>query len=272
MAGTDDGAEGSAEESSVPIWWLAPVERIDRPGLTLLLGAGQAGSSWVDLTAASVADARRQLPAPLASHWPNRVVVEIPGRIDDFVAILGSAPGAYADTAAVTRPEGQDVSAALRIVVNPALARQPERERRLTLTHETVHVATRSARSPAPLWAVEGLAEYVAYQAQPAASAPTRQRLGRALQGQRLPAAWPDDAAFATTGPEAETVYAQAWVACAVIARDHSEQALGEFYARLDAGDTVAAAARRALHTDEASLLRAWRAELGRIAAADRTH
>ena len=35
------------------------------------------------------------------------------------------------------------------------------------LAHETVHVATRSAGSPAPLWVVEGLAELVALEAHP---------------------------------------------------------------------------------------------------------
>ena len=33
--------------------------------------------------------------------------------------------------------------------------------------HEIVHVATRSPESPAPLWAVEGLAEWVALRGRP---------------------------------------------------------------------------------------------------------
>lgn len=269
LAGLDDGPQPRREAE--PVWWRGRVTRIDRADVTLLLGAGQSPARWVALVADSVAAARRHLSAPLTSHQPGRIVVEIPASLDDFAAVLGAAPSTYAETAAVTRPEGPTNRAADRIVVNPALGRQPELERRLTLTHETVHVATGSARSPAPLWAVEGLAEFVAYRSQTHARGPARQRLGHELERNGVPTGWPDDPAFGANAQQADTAYALAWVACDVIARDHSSRALAAFYARLDAGDTVAAAAQQALHTDERTLLASWRAALARIAAASRT-
>ena len=272
LAGLDDGPPappGSGREAQ-PLWWRHGVTRIDRGGLILLLGAGQAPTQWTELVAASVADARAHLPAPLVRRWPGRVVVEVPGSVEDFATVLGADRSTYAGTAAVTRAEGPNTRAALRIVVNPALAQRPVLERRLTLTHETVHVATDSAQSPAPLWAVEGLAEFVAYRAQPSARRSTRHELGTALASDGVPTGWPADRAFGAGAGQVRATYAQAWIACDVIARDHSSAALGDFYTRLDDGDSVATAARRALHTDEGTLLAAWRSELARVRASSR--
>ena len=272
LAGLDDAppAPSGSVHAAEPLWWRHGVTRIDRGDLILLLGAGQAPTRWTELVATSVADARTRLPAPLAHRWPGRIVVEVPGSVEDFATVLGADRSTYAGTAAVTRAEGPNTRAALRIVVNPALAQRPVLERRLTLTHETVHVATDSAQSPAPLWAVEGLAEFVAYRAQPGARRSTRHELGVALAAEGMPTAWPADRAFDAGAGQAAAAYAQAWIACDVIARDHSNAALGDFYGRLDDGDSVATAARRALHTDEATLLAAWRAELGRVRASTR--
>lgn len=265
LAGTADDA--GPDTPAQPIWWLGPLTRVTRGDVTLLLGAGQPSSRWTDLTADSVQAARRRLPAPLGRHWPGVVVVEVPSTVADFEKVLGASPRAYASTAAVTRPEGPTTEAATRIVVNPASAKESTTERRLTLSHETVHVATRSASSPAPLWAVEGLAEYVAYETQPKATADAKQRLAAALRDHGVPDGLPADAAFGAGANDVTVAYAEAWTVCRLVAREHSRADLGAFYARLDSGASVQDAARDALGTDQKALVRDWRAELRRIAA-----
>lgn len=263
LAGTSDGA--GPDTPAEPIWWRDPVTRVDRGAVTLLLGQGQRATTWLALTARSVGAARRELPRPLAARWPDRVVVEVPGDNAGFEAVLGAAPGSYAGTAAVTRAEGPRTDAAVRIVVNPALARRPALERRLTLVHETVHVATRSGSSPAPLWAVEGLAEYVAYAAEPGGRVATERALAGALRRDGLPSQLPADGDFAAGVPGVDVAYAEAWTACRTVADHRSAAALGRFYARLDAGDPVGVAAPDTLGVDEAGLRGWWRTALDQV-------
>ena len=232
--------------------------------MTVLVGPGQDARRWLDLAAGAAAAAHDHLPAVLRRRWDGHLVVEVPGSGDDLARVLGASPTAYASTAAVTRPEGPTTEAAVRVVVNPATARDPDVELATTLTHETVHVATRSAASRAPLWAVEGLAEYVALEAHPGQRADELTALPTGPAPARLPA----DAAFGDGGPGVTGAYAQAWLACKAVAEHRSRADLGRFYRALDGGDPVGSAARRALDVDEATLVGWWRADLGARAAA----
>lgn len=265
LAGTSDGpAQGT---QALPLWWLRPVTRVDRGDVTVLLGQGQQSSWWTDLARESAVAATKHLPAALRRRWSGRVVLEVPGTGADFAAVLGAAPQTYAGTAAVTRAAGSSTEAALRVVVNPALLDRPRAERRAALTHETVHVATRSAGSPAPLWAVEGLAEHVALQAWPETRDRSDRALAAVLASRGVPQALPADASFATGGPDVFAAYAEAAFACRVIAEEHSVDALGRFYARLDAGASVAEAAQDTLGVDERELVASWRTALRRLAS-----
>ena len=149
-------------------------------------------------------------------------MVEVPTDAASFESVLGAAPGSYAGTAAVTRPEGPRTDSAVRVVVNPALADQPALERRLTLTHEMVHVATRSGSSPAPLWAVEGLAEYVAYRAEPRGRAEAERALAAALRRDGLPSRLPTDADLGSGATDVTVAYAEAWIACQAVVEHRS--------------------------------------------------
>ncbi|MGI3785889.1 MAG: hypothetical protein ACRYG2_34520, partial [Janthinobacterium lividum] len=160
LAGTDDGT--ALDTPAAPLWWLTRVTRVTRGNVTVVVGPGQAARRWAALASRAASDATTYLPAPLRRGWDGHLVVEVPGTEADFAHVLGAAPSAYATTAAVTRPEGPTTRAAVRVVVNPAVAGDTDAELGTTLVHEAVHVATRSAGSAAPLWAVEGLAEHVA--------------------------------------------------------------------------------------------------------------
>ncbi|GAB2570048.1 hypothetical protein [Microlunatus antarcticus] len=263
LAGTDDGS--TLDSPAVPIWWLAPVTRVTRGDVTVLVGPGQDAPRWAALATRAAADAHDHLPAVLRRDWDGGLVVEVPGSGDDFARVLGGAPSAYATTAAVTRPEGPTTASAVRVVVNPATARDPEAELGTTLTHETVHVATSSATSAAPLWAVEGLAEHVALEAHP----DQRRSELAVLPGGAPPTRLPADAAFTAGGPEVTAAYAQAWLVCLAVAEHRGDEDLGRFYRALDGGATVSAAARSTLGVDEATVVRWWRGASER-AAADR--
>ncbi|SEQ62952.1 basic secretory family protein [Microlunatus flavus] len=241
LAGTGDGPD--LDSSPQPLWWLGPTVRVDRGPVTVLVGAGQDADRWAGLAARAAAAVRADLPAPLARRWDGRAVVEVPASTADFARVLGADPAAYARTAAVTRPEGPTTEAAVRVVVNPSTADDPADELGTLLTHETVHVATRSGRSPAPLWVVEGLAEHVALQAHPDQRAAEVAALRAAPGGPALP----PDAAFAAGAHDVTAAYARAWLACRAVADHRGEAALGRFYAALDAGSSLDRAARSTL-------------------------
>ncbi|GAA3562113.1 hypothetical protein GCM10022197_17170 [Microlunatus spumicola] len=263
QGGTDGGSDAGAEPDPVPLLWLAPTVRATRGDVTVLAGTGQDATRWLDLAVRAAADARTHLPEPLRGRWDGHLVVEVPGSGADLARVLGAAPTTYATTAAVTRPEGPTTDAAVRVVVNPATAAQPDDALGATLVHETVHVATRSAASPAPLWAVEGLAEHVALAAHPG----QRGADLAALRTGGAPTALPDDAAFATGGADVGAAYAQAWLLCETVVDRRGEDDLGRFYAALDTGSPVDDAARSALGVDESTLVGWWRDALRRATA-----
>ncbi|MGI3782554.1 MAG: hypothetical protein ACRYG2_17465, partial [Janthinobacterium lividum] len=263
LAGTDDGS--ALDSPAVPLWWLAPVTRVTRGDVTVLVGPGEDAQRWTGLAVTAARDAHDHLPSVLRRGWDGRLVVEVPGDGDDFARVLGTAPSAYATTAAVTRPEGPTTGAAVRVVVNPATAQDSDVELGTTLTHETVHVATRSATSSAPLWAVEGLAEYVALEAHPS----QRQDELAVLPAGDPPNRLPTDAAFTAGGKDVAAAYAQAWLACKAVAEHTGRTDLGRFYLALDGGDPVRTAARSALDVDDATVVGWWRESL-RSATADR--
>lgn len=253
LAGTEDGTRLDAP--ALPLWWLSPVARATRGEVTVLAGPGQDAARWAGLAARAAADAREHLPSALRRGWDGHLVVQVPGSASDFASVLGAAPDAYATTAAVTRPEGPTTGAAVRVVVNPAVAGDPDAELGTVLTHETVHVATRSARSPAPLWAVEGLAEYVALEAHPDQRADELAALRPVGAGAGLPA----DARFTAGGQDVTAAYAEAWLACQAVAEHRGRTDLGRFYAALDDGRTVQQASRSALGVDRDTLTGWWR-------------
>ena len=260
LAGTGDGA--TVDTPATPLWWLSSVTRRTRGDVTVLVGPGQDADRWAGLASRAAAGVRDHLPDPLRSGWDGHLVVEVPGSEADLARLLGAAPSAYATTAAVTRPEGPTTGAAVRVVVNPAVAKDPEDELGTTLVHETVHVATRSASSDAPLWAVEGLAEHVALQAHPHQRHDER----AALHAGKVPARLPGDAAFAAGSKDVTAAYAQAWLVCLSVAEHRGESDLGRFYLALDDGWSVEAAARSTLGVDDAVVLGWWRAELRQAA------
>ncbi|GAB2840025.1 hypothetical protein [Lentzea nigeriaca] len=108
-------------------------------------------SGLVDESVAGVADI-------LDISWVKRVDVVIPATDADLVSLVGPA---FTDMAGVAIRDG----AGQRVVLNRARAASlTQLELRVLLRHEITHVATRDLTSDsAPLWLVEGFADWVAF-------------------------------------------------------------------------------------------------------------
>ena len=90
--------------------------------------------------------------------WSRRVDVVVPASESELVSLVGPA---FADMAGIAIRDG----AVQRVVINRVRAAPLSAlELRVLLRHEITHVATRDLTSDsAPLWLVEGFADYVAF-------------------------------------------------------------------------------------------------------------
>ncbi|SDH11332.1 hypothetical protein SAMN05216553_11645 [Lentzea fradiae] len=172
--------------------------------------------------------------------WAERVDVVVPSSDLELVALVGPA---FADMAgvAIRDESGQ------RVVLNRArTAPLSDLELRVLLRHEITHVATRDLTSDsAPLWLVEGFADWVAFHG-----------LGLSLR-QAAPALTPDVAAVPTDfgGPGRELAYQQAYSIMVYLESTLGERGVVDFFRRhasmsaVDLGDVDVAGWRAFLES-----------------------
>ncbi|MFI8516567.1 hypothetical protein ACIGEZ_01855 [Streptomyces sp. NPDC085481] len=263
----DRPAEGAPQQ----LWQQGEVQSVT--GLrSLVLGVGQSPERLREI--ADAAD--RAVPAvgeAWRGRWAGRVVVLVPASVEAMGGLLGAPASSYRGIAAVTTGEigGGPTAPADRVIVNPeAYAVLGDFGRRLVLTHETTHVATRTQTTRAtPVWLSEGFADWVAYRGTGRTAAQAAPELARAVRAGDLPAALPADEAF-TFGGEADAMaraYEGGWLACALIADRWGERRLTEFYAAVGAHPQREGAVEKALKdvlgTTPEDFTARWRTYLG---------
>ncbi|MEU4271164.1 hypothetical protein [Streptomyces sp. NPDC026092] len=243
----DRPAEGATQQ----LWQQGDVETV-RGEHSLVLGVGQSEERLK--TIAAYAD--RAVPAVSAAwpeDWARRVVVLVPATLDGMGGLLGAPAASYRGIAAVTTGEvgGGPDAPADRVIVNPeAYGVLGEFGQQVVLTHETTHVATRATTSAAtPVWLSEGLADWVAYRETGRTAAQAAPELRRAVRAGDLPAALPDDKAFAFGGDSdaLARAYEGGWLACAMIAERWGEAELRAFYRAVGAHPQREGAVEKAL-------------------------
>ncbi|MEU3408260.1 hypothetical protein ABZ766_30515 [Streptomyces sp. NPDC006670] len=257
-------ADGPARGAPPQLWDQGEVAVV-RGARSLVLGVGQSARTLSDVAA----EADRAVPAASAAWpgpWAGRVVVLVPATLDAMAALLGRPADAYRGMGAVTTgATGGGPAPADRVVVNPeGYAQLSSAGRQIVLTHETTHVATRTATtSRTPQWLSEGFADWAAYRDGPLGPAEAAPTLARAVRLGDVPAALPEDAAFAFGGdPDAMArAYEGAWLACRLIAARWGDAALVRLYG-LAGREPLPAALDQALTTDLPALTQAWRQAL----------
>ena len=200
------------------------------------------------------------------TEWAQRVVILVPFTQREMSTILGGdvdltriAAVAVAELPGDTgnRPVGN------RIIVNPLNFRKlGTNGRRVVLTHETAHVATRDASRPGmPTWLVEGFADYVGYLGTGLSPRAICQELSRDVRAGRVPAALPADDEFDGGNTRLAQAYEASWIATRMIVERVGEAGLVAFY--VEAGRTdVETAMRTALRTTPETFTKAWRSYL----------
>jgi hypothetical protein len=262
LAGDTDGPGAG---SPAPIWWQQPVH-LRRGGATVLL-TDEDDPDWLAQASAARRAVRKRIGVAERDE-DGSLVVELPQSRAAFERTLGVPATSYAHVAAAAWPMGADTSTApIHVVVNPeATARLSALGRDVLLTHEAVHVATRSPGSPAPTWLVEGYADRIAYRAHPSGAVPATEAVRDAVRRDGVPRDWPAEEDFGPGAADLDLTYDLAWTAARSIAMAYGDEALNRFYSAVDGGASLEEAAER-IGTTKRSLRQRWRADLTEMAA-----
>lgn len=273
------GADDDFAEVGLPtpraLWDRGPVVG-ERVGDVLVLGRPAARRllrNIAGLTAAAVP----RVDGVWGTDWRRGAVLLVPTSGAEMSELLGS-DGDLSQIAAVATAElsggsGEFDPSGDRILVNPdTFSRLGQLGRRVVLTHELAHVATRKATGPAvPAWLAEGLADYIGYQDVDLPLALSARELRKDVRAGRLPAALPQDGDFDGGNAVLAQAYEQSWLAVRLLAQEHGEDGMLRFYRAVGVqrggiapADAVEQALRTELGTSTAALTRDWRASLQR--------
>ena len=143
-----------------PVWMDGPVA-VRRTATTLVVAAAGAPVGRYALLAERAVPVVREVLA----GWRPRLVVEVPADATALDRALDAEPGNYGGIAAVTvAGDGSAVPGSpVHVFVNPEVyGRLRGTGAQVVMSHEAAHVASAGPSSQAPVWLVEGFADYVA--------------------------------------------------------------------------------------------------------------
>ena len=270
-----NGTEGSSERVTVtaagvaggraPLW-LTDDLRVRRTDSRVVAVAGSARdlARYDRLAKRAVPVVRRVLPG-----IGRGLVVEVPRTAAGLDAALGVDEGTYAEVAAVTTsPDGEVVDGGpLHVLVNPAeMDRLEPVGAQVVMSHEAVHALTEAPTSRAPLWLVEGFADYVALRDVDLPDTTLASQVVAQVRESGMPQALPGPTDLGVGAPYLGAAYEAAWLATRELARAGGQDALLELYRVVGAGEDFDTAVRDVVGIDPAELTRRWRDELRSLA------
>lgn len=198
-------------------WDFAPLQVRSNGGGIVLSHPGD--EALADSVLAELEPAVRAVSEVWGDDWARAVAVVIPRDPDELRNLVGST---LVDMAGVAVADRADPPTGQRVVINPdRVAGLSQLQLGILIRHEITHVAARRAtRATAPLWLLEGFADYVAFRG-----------LGLTL-GQAAPQLTSDVTGPPTnfTGPDRDLAYQQAYSICAYLAEKLGERGLVDFY------------------------------------------
>jgi hypothetical protein len=251
------------------VWDFGPVQVV-HGARSLVLGHPGHTALLRDVAAQTDAAVPR-VSAVWGGGWARRAVVVVPDTQKELASILGDKSDLSKIAAVAVAELPADAGShpvGNRVIVNPPnFRRLGAKGRRVVLTHEVTHVATRDASANGvPTWLVEGFADYVGYQGLGLTPRTICQELAAEVRQGRRPKALPVEKEFDGGNARLAQAYEEAWLAVRMIAERSGEKALVAFYraagtaARDNRADPLGEALRGTLRTDPKTFTDAWRA------------
>jgi hypothetical protein len=170
--------------------------------------------------------------------WSQRVAVVLPQSDLEMRAMVGPefSVSAIAAVAIADRID-QDTHTAegQRVVLNQDTAgRLSESALRVVLRHETTHIAARAVTvDGAPMWLLEGFADYVGYRTSRIPFDQAASDLVEQVRAGGLPDELPPDDDFHAGAAQLDLAYQEAWTAVRYLAGRIGEPRLVELYRRI---------------------------------------
>jgi hypothetical protein len=255
-----------ADDAKLPLWLSGPLVVRRVPGAVVAAAEpAREIDRYTRLARRAVAATR-----PLLGGRAG-IVVEVPADAMAVDRTLGVQPGQYSAIAAVTAPVdgSQAPGSPVHVFVNRTVfdALDPTAAQ-VVMTHEAVHAVTGAALvQGAPLWLVEGFADYVALRDVDLPVSRTAAQVIKQVKRGGVPAALPADTDFDPTATHLGAVYEAAWQVCVAIVEHGGEGALVALYRKVLGGTDVATALRAGAGWTVADLTAAWRARLAQLAS-----
>jgi hypothetical protein len=267
----DDDFAATAHATARDLWDGGPVVALRGPRCLVL-----AHPQTARLARTVVAECESAVPRVTAvwgRSWSQRVVVMVPASTAELNRMVPGAGDlsqiAAVATAELVGPASSYHPVGDRVLVNSlTFVQLGSVGRRVVLTHEVTHVASRAATGPqVPTWFVEGLADYVGYLGVPVPLAVAAEELQADVRRGRLPRVLPGDGAFDGSRPDLAQTYEQSWLAVTLLARTYGQERMLRLY-RDTGADRSRGALERAMRADLRITVRdftaQWRADLRR--------
>lgn len=178
------------------------------------------------------------------TRWNSHVVIVTPSTTKEFAGLLLRAADEGLDqVAAITQGEIDPGKQAQgdRVVINPTAftALQPN-GRRVVITHELTHVATRSSTTrQVPIWLSEGMADYVGYTGLDLPRARVARELLTLVRQGKGPKALPTAADFDPARTKIAPTYTASWLAVSRLVDTYGQAKVVSFYRAVAGGLTV---------------------------------
>jgi hypothetical protein len=259
---------GDGVRSSVDLWDFGPVTVLRR-GDVLVLGHPDT-TEVMRVVADEVLAGIPRVTAVWGRDWARRAVVLVPSSqrelglvVDDYGNLDQIAAVA---TAEVQLDSNRPNPVGDRIGINTA--NWPELSplgRRIVVTHELAHVASRAATSGSiPTWLAEGFADYLGYLGTGVPTAFVAQDLAADVRAGHAPRTLPRESLFDGSSAKLSQAYEGAWMACTLLVQRYGEKALVRFYravGRVDGSSqsAVATVLRRMFHVTLRKFTADWR-------------
>ena len=277
LGADDDFAERGLHTQRGP--WDFGALRVTRNASALVLS--HPGSDRLARQVA--AEVRRDIPrvdAVWKRPWAHRAVVIIPKTQRELEQLVGEDDldqiAAVATAESTRRGDGStDAPVGDRVMVNPVnFDKLGPLGRRVVLTHELTHVATRVFTTDGvPSWLVEGFADYVGYLGSGVSVRAAAGELADDLRAGKPLRALPADKDFDANNPRLAQAYEQGWLAARFIADRVGPTGLAALYAAVgeqsarptsDPTVVLSSALKATMRLDLPRFVSAWRSYVRR--------
>ena len=262
-----------------------PLQLWDLPGMRVVRGRsgiviGNAPASRMREYSAIADSAVRRVSGFWGTGWSSHVVIVTPSTSEQFAGLLARSSGEGLDqVAAITQGvvEAGQQAQGDRVVINPTAftALQPV-GRRVVITHELTHVATRSSTdSPVPIWLAEGMADYVGYSGLGLPRGRVAGELVTLVRAGKGPTGLPTDVDFDPAQSKIAPSYSASWLAVSRLVDLYGRARVVAFYRRVASASTVgqadpdataSLAFPRSFGVTEAQFVEGWKRYLGTLA------